>query len=84
VNASNGTYSDTYHINVGMQIYQLQALYRDEKTIFPLKLSGELLCTISVNEHDGWECDNDLTFEQLMEISQWITKLFYSQLGKYL
>jgi hypothetical protein len=71
-------YSDTYHINVGMQVYQLQALYRDEKTLFLLKLSGELLCTISVSE-SGWECDNDLTFDQLREISKWITKLFYNQ-----
>jgi hypothetical protein len=78
VSASNDIYSDTYHINVDTQVYQLQMLDRDEKTLFLLKRSGELLCTITMSE-SGWECDNDLTNEQLTEITKWITKLLYNQ-----
>ena len=78
MSASNDIYSDTHHINVGTQVYQLQMLDRDEKTLFLLKRSGELLCIITITE-SGWECDNDITDEQLTEIAKWITKLFYNQ-----
>ena len=69
-------YSETYCINIGKEIYQLQALDTSDGTLFLMKHWGKLICIISWDEHDKWQANTDIDMELLSEILQWIEKLF--------
>ena len=53
-----------------------QALDLSEQSEFMVKRSGELLCTITMNENGISECDNCVSENELSEIIEWIEKLF--------
>ena len=61
-------YSQTHHINVGSQIYQLQRLDTAEQTFFLVKRSGELLNIITKNKQGQWQADDPISKDQLAEI----------------
>jgi len=69
-------YSDMYYINIGQEIYHLQALDTPDETFFLLKCFDKLLCTIAMNEQGKWQSDNHLNEGELPEIIRWIEKLF--------
>jgi hypothetical protein len=69
-------YSQTHHINVNSQVYQLQRLDTPEQTFFLVKRSGELLNIITKNKRGQWQADDPISKEQLAEIIKWIEKLF--------
>jgi len=69
-------YSEAYYINIGKEIYHLQALDTPDETFFLLKCFDKLLCTITMDEQGKWHFDNHLNEEQLAEVVTWIEKLF--------
>jgi len=74
----SGIYSETYHINIGKEIYQLQALDTPDGTFFLMKHWGKLICTITWDELDKWQLDTNINIDVqvLSEILKWIEKLF--------
>jgi len=72
----SGIYSEPYYIAVGDKIYALQALDAPEQTSFLLKYSGELRCTITLDENGKWISDKYIDEDELNEIIKWIERLF--------
>ena len=71
-------YSETYSINIGKEIYQLQALDTPDGTFFLMKYWGKLICTITWCDKDKWQVDTDMdiNMEVITEILKWIETLF--------
>jgi len=71
-------YSETYCINIGKEIYQLQAIDTPDGIFFLMKYWGKLVCIITWSEKDKWQVDPDIDIneEVLAEILRWIEKLF--------
>ena len=71
-------YSEKYHINIGKEIYQLQAVDSRDGTLFLVKCWDTLLCTITWDELTKWQIktDVDIEIEVLSQILKWIEKLF--------
>jgi len=71
-------HSETYHINIGKEIYQIQAVDTSEGTLFLLKCWGRLVCTITWDEQNEWDVytDVDIEMEVLNQIFKWIENLF--------
>ena len=69
-------YSETYHINIDKEIYQIQALDTPDGTLFLMKHWGKLICIITWDECEKWQVNTDIDMELLSEILQWIEKLF--------
>jgi hypothetical protein len=71
-------YSETYYINIGKEIYQLQALDTSDGAFFLLKYWDKLICTIRRDEQNEWQVntDIDIEWEVLSQILKWIEKIF--------
>ena len=72
----NENYGETFHVHVGAQLYQLQALNKPEETLFLIKRSGDSVCTLSLDDNGKWHSDSNLFGNELSEIIRWIEKLF--------
>jgi hypothetical protein len=72
----NAVYGDTHHIIVGDKVYQIQSLDTPFNSYFVVRRSGQLLCTISMDDEGEWQSDRDVEDEKLTELVRWIKRLY--------
>ncbi len=69
-------YGRVHHIQIDGVLYQIQSIDEPFNTSFTIKRSGELLCTVSMNDENEWVTDPEIDEEKLTAIIQWIKRLY--------